>query len=296
MNKIYALCGIVLLVLAACEGKVSITKSTFDPKIVIQATLVPGVVPEVRLSRNYPLDVKTIDLAEIPLTDARATISDEQGVAHELLYNAQSETYVAADLVVEHGKSYTLDVSAEFSGQSLKARSTTRVPVSGFSILREESRLQSMPYRQRDEQGDIVNFEISFQRSPSTGFYLVSIVAIDPDTANYIYDNPFNENSPQDVLADFDEYKYNYYYIQDRPLSPGVSTTEILSLYTYFYGRYRIVVYAADSNLRGFTSTHEVLQGADGNFHEGAFYIDGDGIGVFGSALTDTVYIEVLRP
>ena len=53
------------------------------------------------------------------------------------------------------------------------------------------------------------------------------------------------------MLADFEEYKYNYYYIQDRPLTPGVSTTEILSLYTYFYGTYRITIYAADENLRG---------------------------------------------
>ena len=79
-------------------------------------------------------------------------------------------------------------------------------------------------------------------------------------------------------------------------MTPGVSTTEILSLYTYFYGNYRITLYAADKNLRGFSSTHEVLQGADGNFHEGAFYIDGDGIGVFGSALVDSIFIEVLRP
>lgn len=296
MNRVYVLCGIAALVFAACAGKVSITESTYQPQIVIQATLVPGAVPQVRLSQNYALNVNIIELAEVPLTDARATITDETGSAYPLVYDPTSETYISADLAIEPGKTYTLDVAATVAGQALRASSTTQVPAAGFRILAEQSRLESMPYRQRDDQGNVVNFEIAFERSPSTGFYLVSIVAVDPDTSNYIYDNPYNDNSPQDVLDDFDEYKYNYYYIQDRPLSPGISTTEILSLYTYFYGRYRIVVYAADSNLRGFTTTHEVLQGVDGNFHEGAFYIDGDGIGVFGSALVDTTYIEVLRP
>lgn len=71
--------------------------------------------------------------------------------------------------------------------------------------------------------------------------------------------------------------------------------TEIRSLYLYFYTRYRIIIYAADRNFRDFQATHEVTQGADGNHHEPAFHIDGDGIGVFGSAVVDTAYFEVLR-
>ncbi len=32
----------------------------------------------------------------------------------------------------------------------------------------------------------------------------------------------------------------------------------------------------------------------DGNFHEAKFNIDGDGIGVFGSVIADTVYVDVV--
>jgi hypothetical protein len=57
-----------------------------------------------------------------------------------------------------------------------------------------------------------------------------------------------------------------------------------------------VIIYAADRNFRDFQITHELLQSIDGNYHEPAFHIDGDGIGVFGSAAVDTAYFEVLRP
>ena len=101
--------------------------------------------------------------------------------------------------------------------------------------------------------------------------------------------------TPQDVIEDFEEWKYNYYWIHNRPPTAGESMTEIRSLYLYFYTRYRIIIYAADRNFRDFHATHEVTQGADGNHHEPAFHIDGDGIGAFGSAVVDTAYFEVLR-
>lgn len=239
---------------------------------------------------------QVVDPAEIPLRDARATITDEVGVKYELFYNPETRSYEAPQLEVEYGKTYTLNVDATIDGQALHASSTTTVPNAGFKILEDQSRLGKLIYRQRDDQGNIINFKIVFERSPGTGYYLVSIVAIDPDTSNYIYDNPYNDNTPADVLADFEEYKYNYYWIQDRPLTAGVSSTKILWLYIYFYCKYRVIIYAADRNLRDFQSTHEVVQGIDGNFHEPAFHIEGDGIGVFGSAVVDTAYFEVLRP
>ena len=45
---------------------------------------------------------------------------------------------------------------------------------------------------------------------------------------------------------------------------------------------------------RGRSESDEV-QEEDGNFHESVFSIEGDGIGYFGSAIPDTVYVEVLR-
>ncbi len=296
MRKLFTLLIIALLTLIACgQGDLSITEATYQPKIAIQAILVPGQLPRVRVSRNFPMNV-VIDPATITITDARLTITDDAGVAHSLLYNPQTQSYEAPQLEVGYSRTYTLQADANIDGLSLHASSTTTVPDPGFKILEDESRLGSMVYRQRDAQGNVINFNLVFERSPSTGYYLVSVVALDADTSKFIYDNPYRELTADEVFADFEEYKYLYYWVQDKPLTPGVSSTEISSLYTFFYGNFRVILYAADRNLRDFQTTHERLQGIDGNYHEPVFHFEGEGIGVFGSAAVDTAYFEILRP
>ena len=296
MKKVPAFLVAVVLMLAACgKGTLSIPEDAFQPKIAIQGVLIPGQVPQINVSRNFPV-TSAVNPDAITITDADIVITDEVGSRFQLAYNPQTQQYEAPQLNVEFSKSYTLQASASVDGQALQANSTTTVPNAVFQILEQQSRLGSMGYRERDEQGELINFSIAFERAPGTGYYLVSIVALDADTANYIYENPFNENTAEDVQGDFEEYKYNYYWIQDRPLTPGVSTTEIASLYLFFYGRYRVIIYGADRNFRDFQTTHELLQGLDGNYHEPSFHISGDGIGVFGSAVADTAYFEIVRP
>ncbi|MFB3080334.1 MAG: hypothetical protein ACE1Y1_00980 [Nitrosomonadaceae bacterium] len=293
MKKLSAFLIIPFMLLIACQGNVSITEATYEPKIVIQGILIPGQVPQIAIRRNFPLNDPLIEPTEIPLTDASATITDDAGTEYGLTYNPETRSYEAPQLNVEFGRTYILNANATIDGQVLHTSATTLVPEPGFQILEEKSLLGSRIY---PPQGDGVDFNMVFERSPNTGYYLVSIVALDPDTSNYIYDNPFNDLTPQDVIEDFEEWKYNYYWIHNRPPTAGESMTEIRSLYLYFYTRYRIIMYAADRNFRDFQATHEVTQGADGNHHEPAFHIDGDGIGVFGSAVVDTTYFEVLRP
>lgn len=295
MNKLYAVLNLVVMMLAACgESNLSITEATYQPKIAMQGILIPGQLPQIKISRNFPVNV-VIDPADIPIPNASVTISDAAGVQHTLRYNPQTQAY-EAQFDVAYNTTYTLNVEAGIDGRTLHASATTTVPNAGFQILEERSRLGSMVYRQRDAQGNLINFDVVFERSPGTGYYLVSLVALDADTSKFIYDNPFRELTAEDVFTDFEEYKYLYYWLQDRPLTPGISNTEILSLFTFFYSRYRVIIYAADRNFRDFQITHELLQNIDGNYHEPAFHIEGDGIGVFGSAVADTAYFEILRP
>lgn len=295
MNKLNAVMSLVVMMLAACgESNLSITEATYQPKIAVQGILIPGQVPQIKISRNFPVNV-VIDPADIPIPNASVTISDAAGVRRTLLYNPQTQAY-EAQFDVAYNTTYTLNVEAGIDGRTLHASATTTVPNAGFKILEERSNLGSMVYRQGDAQGNLINFDVVFERSPGTGYYLVSLVALDADTSKFIYDNPFRELTAEDVFTDFEEYKYLYYWLQDRPLTPGISNTEILSLFTFFYSRYRVIIYAADRNFRDFQITHELLQGIDGNYHEPAFHIEGDGIGVFGSAVADTAYFEILRP
>jgi len=62
-----------------------------------------------------------------------------------------------------------------------------------------------------------------------------------------------------------------------------------------FYGEHEIVVYATDRHYQRFLQTFDQVQEEDGNFHEPAFAIEGDGIGVFGSVVMDKIRVEVLR-
>ncbi|HEX9654959.1 MAG TPA: hypothetical protein VGA99_14720 [bacterium] len=284
--------------ITACgEGTVNITDVKYQPKIVIEGILVPQQLARVRLRRNFPLDA-TIDENQIILQDAQAAIRDAGGQSHPLQFNAQNNYYEAPDLIINYGETYTLDVSATIDGQPLSATSTTTVPAAGLEILEDKSLLGSMAYRQRDANGEVINFRITFNRSPGTTYYAVSYTALDADTATFIYDNPFGDVSVEDVVKDFNDFRYNFDWIQDTPTTPGESAIEVFSFFTWFYGDYRAVVYAADRNYRDFLSTYNQVQEIDGNFHEPAFHFEGggDGIGVFGSAVVDTAYFTVLRP
>lgn len=296
INKLFNLNVLALLMLIACgRGTLSITEATYQPRIAIQGILVPGQPVQVKVGRNFPVNV-VIDPSTIPITDASGTITEDTGAKFPLVYNAQTQSYEVPQLDVAYSKTYNLNVEASIDGKALRASATTTVPNAGLNILEESSRLGSMVYRQRDAQGNLINFNLVFERSPGTGYYVVSIVSLDADTSLFIYDNPFRELTAEEVLADFEEYKYLYFWVQDKPLTAGISSAEIASLYTFFYGKYRVILYAADRNFRDFQTTHELLQGIDGNYHEPAFHIEGDGIGVFGSAAVDTAYFEILRP
>jgi len=62
-----------------------------------------------------------------------------------------------------------------------------------------------------------------------------------------------------------------------------------------FYDDYEIIMYAADKNYKDFHITYRNVMELDGNFHEPKFNIEGDGIGVFGSIIADTVRCRVIQ-
>ncbi len=294
IKKLMGLASLAIIINACGEGTVNITDVSFQPKIVIQGVLVPEQLARVKLFRNFPLNA-TVTEREIILRDAQALIRDAAGQPHDLSFNPQNNSYEAESLIVEYGQTYTLEVRATIDSEALFATSTTSVPQPGFQILEDKSLLGSMPYRQRDLNGEIINFEITFDRSPGTTYYAASYTALAADTATFIYENPFGDVTTDDLIKDFNDFKYTFDWIQDTPTVPGESTIEVFSFFTWFYGDYRAVLYAADRNYRDFLSTFNQVQEIDGNFHEPAFHIEGEGIGVFGSAVVDTAFFRIIR-
>lgn len=305
----FKICGaslIAALFLAACgEGKLAITDSTFRPKIVIQGTLIPRQPVQIKLRRNFPVNA-VAEAGDIILQNAQATITDSTaGQQHQLLFDSRNGYYQAPQLAIQYGQTYLLDVSATIDGQQLQASARTRVPNQGLNILEEKSILGSRLYRQRDKQNRLQDFRVVFERSPGTDFYAVSVTALAADTAAFrqdttifIFENPYTPSSfnAGDVMEDFDQFKYTFYWVQNVPLEPGETDMDIFSFLTWFYGDYRAVVYAGDRNFKDFLATHGEVKEIDGNFHEPSFHIDGDGIGLFGSAVVDSASFEVLRP
>lgn len=295
LKKLFRIMVPFAVLMTACgEGTVNITDVSFQPKIVIQGVLVPEQMARVKLFRNFPLDA-TVGENDIILQNAQAVIRDAAGQPHDLNFNPQNNSYEAENLIVEYGQTYTLEVRAAIAGEELFATSTTTVPQPGFQILEDKSLLGSLRYRQRDLNGEIINFRITFDRSPGTTYYAASYTALGADVSSFIYENPFGDVDTSDVIEDFNDFKYAFDWIQDTPVAPGESTIEVFSFFTWFYGDYRVVLYAADRNYRDFLSTFNQVQEIDGNFHEPAFHIEGDGIGVFGSAVVDTAFFRITR-
>ena len=299
-------CLLALLALVAAsgcgEGNFVVSNESYEPRIVIEGFLQPGTgVEGIHIWRNFPPDADMGELDLIP-DDTRARIIDEEsGTEYPLSFHDGPTLadiyfqYEKDDLVIEHGKSYTLDVQATVEGQALHAWATTTVPREGFRIAGVNH--QSLPYRPLDQEGEPINFEVTIERNSETRLYLATMKPMPgvADTANFVYDNPYTNQDPEDVLEDLADFSYSYDWIQNVPPGPGQSTFELFWFFFWFYGEHEITVYAADHNYQRFLQTFDNVQEDDGNFHEADFAVEGDGIGVFGSVVMDKIRVEVLR-
>ena len=294
---------LALLAAVGCgEGDFVVSNDSYEPRIVIEGFLQPGPGPHrVQIWRNFPPDADLLGMDLVP-DDTRATIIREQGGAeYDLTFHGGPALtdnyfeYAGEDLVIEHGKSYSLDVRATIEGEALHAWATTTVPREGFRIVGVNH--PQLVYRPFDEAGQIVNFEFTIDRDPETRLYLATMRPAPgvADPANFVYDNPYTEQDPEDVLEDLADFSYSYDWIQNVPPGPGQSTFELFWFFFWFYGEHEITVYAADHNYQRFLQTFDNVQEDDGNFHEADFAVEGDGIGVFGSVVMDKIRVEVLR-
>ncbi len=290
--------ALTAFVLSCGDAAINLDKETYNPKIVIDGYVLPHhKINNIRISRNFPLNEK-INVMDFPLKDADVSITDlNTEKIYPLTFNLGQLAfeYRKSDLEIMEGNSYRLAVSAKIDGKKLSASSTTTVPLDGFHIDRAVSQLDPLKYREKDENGVIEYFTISFKHSASTDFYALSIVAQEASMETFIEDNIFGLEK-KELDEDFlNRLKYEARWTQTSRTSDGMTTIKILWLDTWFYGQYRAILYAGDNNFKQYFLTHNNVQDIDGNLYEPKFFIDGDGIGVFGSAIADTVHFNVLR-
>lgn len=289
---------LIMLNVQCGETPISLDERTYEPKIVVEGYLFPGQpVENIRITRNFPLN-REIELAQIVLSKATVTLVDlAAGSSYSLEYNPQTFAYEyrGAALVIDFDRAYRIEIEAAIDNRTLHAASTTTVPGRGFRIVPEGCRLEPLRYRQRDSQDNLQSFVVAFKRSPTTTFYVMSIVALEASRANFITENLYGI-----TVDDIDDEMLERFKYQSRWVEvfyEGVSThyAEISWLQIWFYGRYQAILYAGDKNFKDYYLTHSRIQDIDGNLYEPKFHFEGDGIGIFGSAIADTVYFEVIR-
>lgn len=296
------LCALCVTMLSACgDPKVNITNSSYEPKIVVEGLLIPGQpVSGIRITRNFAVDFN-LNGSSIVLDEAQVTLHDvDNDVTYPLTFHSGSDLhsiyheYTGDDLTIVPGGTYTLEISATVDNRALSTQATTTVPSAGFGII--DISHDSISYRPRGDDGEFVNVKVRLQRSPGTTFYLLTAVPLDPSLDSYIEDNAFTDEKPEDLSrGDIADFSYNYEWIQNTPPTAGISTMDVFWWDVWFYGEHRVTIFAADDNYRRFLQTFDDAEEEDGNFHEPVFSLEGDGIGYFGSALTDSVSLTITR-
>lgn len=289
----------IVYFLSCGEGVVTVDEKNYEPKIVVEGYLNPThSVQVIRITRNIPMNTDLqrlrlfIDNADVKLIDLSRSPSTEYifGFNQDSLYYE----YTGSDLSILNGGTYRLEVHASIEGKNLSTSSTTTVPDSGFRI-RDDLSSDSLYFNKR-ENGSVKKPKIIFQRSPKTEFYAFSFVALNASTSTFIYNHPFiNDIDEKDVEENLKDFKYSMDTIFNTPETEGMTTLEVESYHTFFYGWYRAVAYAGDQNYKDFFLTQSNVMEMDGNMHEPKMHFDGDGIGVFGSVIADTLYFKILE-
>lgn len=292
MNKSKYILKILLLffvgVWGCGEGSVDLNDIKYEPKIVVDAMIYPEKpVKDIKISRNFPLNKQFVDKSkELFIADASVKIFDNVGNSYILTFNSttQSYEYLGSNLKIEYGKTYSIVVDATIDGKKLETSCSTLTPEKGFSIIKNEGlkNNDTIIYR----KGVVPSIYI--KPSHNTTFYAMSTYSLNANESTFITDNVFGAKY-KDIAKD-DNNKHRYNWLQNVNYNLEKVSQNFDWLDYYYYGKYRLVVYATDVNYQNFLVTNTNLQEMDGNFHEPRLSLKGDGVGYFGSAICDTIY------
>lgn len=274
------------VLLTSCgDPAVNIDENQYKPKIVVEGFVYPDeAVRNIKIMRNFALATEIDSLSLFLTPDKNNVVAKINDVI--LDFNPVTQTYYTDNLIIEEQKPYKLEVSADIGGSSLTTNCITITPKKGFRFTQKN--LGTFKY-------GVSKPEIFFNTSSSTDFYAFSVVPDSASVESFIYENTlFPDLKPDDVKDEFNRYSHQVKYIANIDVAKLPAFSFILEDYdSWFYGPYHIIGYAGDINFRDFAFSAGNVQEFDGNFHEPLFHFEGDGIGVFGSAIRDTLYFRL---
>jgi hypothetical protein len=266
---------------------VNINDTAYEPKIAVEGYLYCGeTIKDFRLTRNFALGVP-IDPNSLYLTPSSNNVTVTiNGVP--LNFDLQTNTYFNNQVTIDYNKTYTLAVFASIDGKDLHTTSTTTTPQKGFTIL--NNNLGQFTY-------DGLPITVSIKASPGTNFYAFSIVPDTASTSNFIYKNVLRSDiDSSDVVNNFNDYKFRDGILDNiNSYAETVFTFTLQLQDTWFYSPYTIIAYAGDTNFKEYFMTAPSVEEFDGNFHAPVQIFNGDGIGVFASAIRDTLKFSIIH-
>jgi len=280
---------ILLLLLIRCGNPdVDITGVSYKEKIAVEGYLFANEqIHNIKIMRNIPLE-SSINSKSLYLTPSDNLVNVTiNGIA--LIFDPTTKTYFNNDILAENGKTYTINISAVIDGKQLNTQSTTTVPLSGFKLLNDLN-LGNIQYN----KDQII---LRFNPSPNSSVYMFSYLPDSASVNDFIYNNPYitniTSNDVYDNMYDYmDQYDIvtNLYSDANNEYSYKVENFKL-----WFYGHYTITAYAGDKNFRDFVLSASEVKEFDGNFHEPIVDFQGDGIGVFASAIKNTITFRLVK-
>ncbi|MGD8777554.1 MAG: DUF4249 family protein [Ignavibacteria bacterium] len=277
----------VFLIVSCEDPVVDIEEISYEPKLVIEAYISPEEpVKNIYLKRNLAINT-TVDSNELYLNP----FDDEAEVkinGIELSFDEETKSYYSEELNIEFNKNYILEASASVDGKTLYTKGETTTPGEGFKIIEDD-------LGEKHYTNYIGEFNIT--TSPTTTFYALSIIPLQAHFNDFIQDNAYySEIEKNDFKDIYNEIKFiSDYYLEILSDTAQPLELPIYDYYTYFYSKYRLIMYTGNEEFKKYLLTTENLQEADGNFNLPQFNLEGDGIGVFTGVVKDTVFFEIVK-
>jgi len=285
----------ILTLLAGCE---LYKQDDYQEYYVVESYLIANnVLPELRLSTTAPVDAE-YEFEENALSNASAEIrllNADSSVAQVYPYEEQFPNGVYGPEVTIEVKSERLYQLHVVTVDNDTITATTYVPGS-FETVNE---LQDRYTYQSDEQVEVTTTPSSYISGRQT-FYIFSVNAVDPDSANL---TPFY----RDLVVEQDN-EISGYFINSSGIinegnyerdQNGNITLTVPWLAVAFYETNDIVASAIDNNMYDFLRSQDVQTGgtnlSPGEIQNVRYNVNG-GIGIFGSLAADTNRVYIERP
>lgn len=282
MIKYIVLLILSLLQISCGEGKVDINDIDYEPKIVVEAMIYPGDnVKNIKISRNFRLTLNQVDKNNIYISNANVILKDgNKNYVLSFDPATKSYNYQGNDLIIEYNKTYNIEVSATIDGKLLKCYAQTYTPAESLIVLLDKTIKNNDTIRYYKSKLP----EITFKPISNIYFYAIANDFMDKaDSLSFIHDNILGVEY-KDVKEKIVNYKQRFTWLQNIknvniPISKSLDWFDF-----FFYGKYRLTLYAGNEDFNNYFQTASNTQEMDGNFHHPRFNIKGDGIGYFAAA------------